>query len=75
MEKVNIAFHDNGTVSFQHRKILRFVPEMSVDRNTKIVLPNIPLLVSSRKPDGAQWAWRQEPSRNSGHVSIPRVVK
>lgn len=46
MEKVNIAFHDNGTVSFQHRKILRFVPEMSVDRNTRIVLPNIPLLVS-----------------------------
>lgn len=47
MEKVNIAFHDNGTVTFQHRKILRFVPEMSVDRNTKIVLPNIPLLTLS----------------------------
>lgn len=48
MEKVNVAFHDNGTVTFQHKKILRFVPEMSVDRNTKIVLPNIPLLVRLR---------------------------
>lgn len=48
MEKVNIAFHDNGTVTFQHRKILRFVPEMSLDRNIKIVLPNIPLLVGTK---------------------------
>lgn len=48
MEKVNIQFHDNYTVSFQHKKILKFVPEMSVDKNLKIVIPNIPLLVSAR---------------------------
>lgn len=45
MEKVNIKFHDNGTVSFQHRKILEFVPELSIaDPETKFVVPNIPLL-------------------------------
>lgn len=46
MEKVNIVFHNNGTISYQHKKILNFVPEMSEDRNTKIMIPNIPLLVS-----------------------------
>lgn len=46
MEKTNIQFHDNFTVSFQHKKILQFVPELSVDKNLKIVIPNIPLLVS-----------------------------
>ncbi|XP_056647456.1 scavenger receptor class B member 1 [Diorhabda sublineata] len=44
MEKINIQFHDNGTVSFQHKKILQFVPEMSVNKNEKIIVPNIPLL-------------------------------
>ncbi|KAI8433458.1 hypothetical protein MSG28_015493 [Choristoneura fumiferana] len=29
MEKVNIKFHDNDTITYQHNKILRFVPEMS----------------------------------------------
>ncbi|KAL1502465.1 hypothetical protein ABEB36_007602 [Hypothenemus hampei] len=47
MEKVNIKFHDNGTVSYQHKKILKFVPELSVDRNHKITVPNIPLLTFS----------------------------
>lgn len=47
MEKVNVRFHDNGTVSFQHHKILEFVPELSVDKNLRIVVPNIPLLVST----------------------------
>lgn len=46
MEKVNIKFHDNGTVSYQQKKILKFVPELSVDKNHKITVPNIPLLVS-----------------------------
>lgn len=45
MEKVNIVFHDNYTVSYQHRKILEFVPEMSLDKNLRIITPNIPLLV------------------------------
>lgn len=44
MEKVNVRFHDNGTVSFQHNKILQFIPELSVDKNQKIIVPNIPLL-------------------------------
>lgn len=44
MEKVNIKFHDNDTVTYQHNKILRFVPELSIDKNLKLVVPNIPLL-------------------------------
>lgn len=46
MEKVNIVFHDNYTVSYQHKKVLQFVPEMSLDKNLRIITPNIPLLVS-----------------------------
>lgn len=47
MEKVNVKFHENNyTVSYQHKKILQFVPELSVDKNTPIVTPNIPMLVS-----------------------------
>lgn len=44
MEKINIKFHENGTVTFQHNKILKFVPELSVDRNSRVIVPNIPLL-------------------------------
>uniref|UniRef100_A0A182YSQ7 Scavenger receptor class B n=1 Tax=Anopheles stephensi TaxID=30069 RepID=A0A182YSQ7_ANOST len=47
MEKVNIKFHDNYTVTYQHKKILQFVPELSVDKNLRITTPNIPLLVSN----------------------------
>lgn len=47
MEKVNIKFHDNYTVTYQHKKILQFVPELSIDRNVRVMTPNIPLLVSS----------------------------
>lgn len=46
MEKVNIVFHNNGTVSYQHKKILNFVPELSKDKNMRLMVPNIPLLVS-----------------------------
>jgi hypothetical protein len=45
MEKINIKFHENGTVTFQHKKILQFVPELSVDKNSRLIVPNIPLLV------------------------------
>lgn len=48
MQKVNVKFHDNFTVSYQHKKILEFVPELSIDKNTQIITPNIPLLVSIR---------------------------
>ncbi|KAH8402857.1 hypothetical protein KR222_007674 [Zaprionus bogoriensis] len=45
MEKVNVKFHENNyTVSYQHKKILQFVPELSIDKNTPIVTPNIPML-------------------------------
>uniref|UniRef100_A0A182J2E2 Scavenger receptor class B n=1 Tax=Anopheles atroparvus TaxID=41427 RepID=A0A182J2E2_ANOAO len=47
MEKVNIKFHDNYTVTYQHKKILQFVPELSVDKNLRITTPNIPLLTIS----------------------------
>lgn len=47
MEKVNIVFHDNYTVSYQHKKVLQFVPELSLDKNLRIITPNIPLLVSN----------------------------
>lgn len=46
MEKVNIMFHENNTVTYQHKKLLEFVPELSVDKNLRIITPNIPLLVS-----------------------------
>ncbi|KAK9754137.1 CD36 family [Popillia japonica] len=45
MEKINIKIHDNGTISFQHKKILHFVPELSKDKNMKLIVPNIPLLL------------------------------
>ncbi|XP_043285860.1 scavenger receptor class B member 1 [Venturia canescens] len=47
MEKVNIVFHNNGTVSYQHKKILNFVPEMSKDIDLRVLVPNIPLLTLS----------------------------
>lgn len=51
MEKVNIQFHDNYTVTYQHKKILQFVPELSVDKDLKLTTPNIPLLVNrGREP-------------------------
>lgn len=46
MQKVNVKFDENNyTVSYQHKKILQFVPELSIDKDTPIVTPNIPLLV------------------------------
>lgn len=48
MEKVNIKFNNNGTVTYQHKKILEFMPHLSVITNDeiKLTVPNIPLLVS-----------------------------
>lgn len=47
MQKINIKFHENGTLTFQHKKILEFVPELSVNRNERLTVPNIPLLALS----------------------------
>ncbi|XP_075230512.1 scavenger receptor class B member debris buster isoform X2 [Lycorma delicatula] len=44
MQKINIRFYDNGTVTYQHKKILIFVPELSVPKDLPITVPNIPLL-------------------------------
>lgn len=46
MEKVNIHFNNNGTVTYQHKKILEFMPHLSVISNDeiKLTVPNIPLL-------------------------------
>ncbi|XP_050299903.1 scavenger receptor class B member 1-like isoform X2 [Anthonomus grandis grandis] len=55
MEKVNIKFHDNGTVSYQHKKILKFVPELSVSQQHKITVPNIPLLTLSSQSNNLGW--------------------
>lgn len=50
MQKVNVKFDENNyTVSYQHKKILQFVPELSIDKDTPIVTPNIPLLVGSHR--------------------------
>lgn len=48
MEKVNIRFNNNGTVTYQHKKILEFMPHLSIISNDeiKLTVPNIPLLVS-----------------------------
>ncbi|XP_069684901.1 scavenger receptor class B member 1-like [Periplaneta americana] len=46
-EKVNIVFHDNGTVSYQGKSSFSFVPELSVGhqpRHERVIMPNIPLL-------------------------------
>ncbi|KAE8749396.1 hypothetical protein FOCC_FOCC003910 [Frankliniella occidentalis] len=44
-EKVAVAFNDNGTVSFQQKKVFRFDPEQSVgDIEDMVVVPNIPML-------------------------------
>lgn len=55
MEKVNIKFHDNGTLSYQHKKILKFVPDLSVDKDLKITVPNIPLLTLSSQSNNLGW--------------------
>lgn len=55
MEKVNVKFHDNDTVTFQHRKILHFVPEMSKDMNERICVPNIPLLTLATQSRHMPW--------------------
>jgi len=46
-EKVNLTFHDNGTLTYNQQKVYRFDPEQSVGSEDDIVVvPNIPMLVS-----------------------------
>lgn len=48
-EKVNLNFNDdNDTVTFQQQKLFRFDPDQSVgDEDDMVVVPNIPMLVST----------------------------
>lgn len=55
MEKVNIKFHDNGTLTYQHKKILQFVPELSVNKDQKITVPNVPLLTLSSQSNSLSY--------------------
>jgi hypothetical protein len=51
MEKVNVVFNRNGTVSYQEKISFSFVPELSAFRQPHhdyIAVPNIPLLVSTQ---------------------------
>ncbi|XP_050066463.1 scavenger receptor class B member 1-like [Aphis gossypii] len=44
-EKVNLTFHDNGTLTYNQQKVYRFDPEQSVgSEDDVVVVPNIPML-------------------------------
>lgn len=46
LERVNVKFNDSQ-VSYQEQKHFKFLPEISKGRQSdKVVVPNIPLLVS-----------------------------
>jgi len=48
-EKVNLVFHDNGTLTYNQQKVYRFDPDQSVgSEDDVVVVPNIPMLVSIR---------------------------
>ncbi|KAK7866496.1 hypothetical protein R5R35_014360 [Gryllus longicercus] len=45
LEKVNLIWNNNGTITFQERRNYKFVPELSSGWETdRLVVPNIPLL-------------------------------
>lgn len=46
-EKVNLQFHENGTLTFNQRKTFKFDAENSAgSEDDMVVIPNIPMLVS-----------------------------
>ncbi|RZF33495.1 hypothetical protein LSTR_LSTR010151 [Laodelphax striatellus] len=48
MERVNIKFHLNGTISFQEKRTYTFVRGLSVgDLEDRVVTPNIPLITAA----------------------------
>jgi hypothetical protein len=47
-EKVNLTFHENGTLTYNQRKVYRFDRELSAgSEDDVVVVPNIPMLVST----------------------------
>ncbi|XP_039285487.1 lysosome membrane protein 2 [Nilaparvata lugens] len=48
MERVNIKFHSNGTISYQEKRTYTFVRELSVgDLQDRVITPNIPLITAA----------------------------
>jgi scavenger receptor class B, member 1 len=57
-EKVNITDNENGTLSFHYRRAYTFQPEMSAGPDDDaVVVPNIPMLVSSMILFREELAW------------------
>ncbi|KAK7600879.1 hypothetical protein V9T40_008320 [Parthenolecanium corni] len=53
-EKVNLVRNDNGTITFNQRKIFTFRPELSAgSEDDLVVVPNIPLLSATSKSASA----------------------
>lgn len=47
-EKVNLTFHDNGTLTYNQQKVYKFDREQSAgSEDDVVVVPNIPMLVSA----------------------------
>lgn len=47
MQKVNIVFNSDKTITYQEKKTYKYIPELSVGRQSdRIVVPNMPVLVS-----------------------------
>ncbi|CAH0548831.1 unnamed protein product [Brassicogethes aeneus] len=46
LERVNVQFHDNDTVSYQEKRSYKFRPELSLGRkqSDQLVVPNVPLI-------------------------------
>uniref|UniRef100_A0A1Y1KK00 Scavenger receptor class B member 1 n=2 Tax=Photinus pyralis TaxID=7054 RepID=A0A1Y1KK00_PHOPY len=46
MEKVNVKFHANGTVSYQEKRVHRYRDDLSGGRspNDSVIVPNLPML-------------------------------
>lgn len=47
MERVNVKFNDDGTISYQDHRDYKFMPKLSKGRkqSDRIIVPNLPLLV------------------------------
>lgn len=52
MERINVEHNPNGTVSYQDYRVHKFRPDRSKGRrqSDRVVVPNMPMLVSTRKP-------------------------
>lgn len=51
MERVNVAFNGNGTISYQEHRSYNFRPDLSkrARQHDKVIVPNVPLIVSIEK--------------------------